>query len=60
MRAVKELRKLLKQARTGHVLNIVCDESQMIRILREITDYEGIIIAQETRPDGAYITVKKT
>ncbi len=47
-------------ARAGHVINFVCNDAQIIRLLREITYSEGVIIHQETTAEGVYITIRKT
>lgn len=58
--AVRDIRKRLKMARAGHVISFVCNDAQIIRLLREITYSEGVIIHQETTADGVYITIRKT
>jgi hypothetical protein len=47
-------------ARAGQIINLLCNEEQLIRLLREITYNDGVIIRQENRKDGVYITIRKT
>jgi hypothetical protein len=44
----------------GHTINFVCNEDQVIRLLREITYNDAVIINQETTAEGVFITLRKT
>jgi hypothetical protein len=46
--------------RAGHVINFVCNDEQIIRLLREITYNDGVITHQETTAEGVYVTIRKT
>ena len=58
--AARDIRKRLKMAKAGHTINVVCTEDQTIRILREITFHDGIVISEETTEDGVFIAIRKT
>ena len=47
-------------ARTGQIINFICGEEQVIRLLREITYNDGVITRQEKTHEGVHITIRKT
>lgn len=44
----------------NQIISIVCNEAQVIRLLREITYNDGVITHQETTAEGVYLTIRKT
>lgn len=58
--ATRDIRALLKMARSGQTISFVCREEQVVRLLREITFQGGTIISRTASDEGAYITVRKT
>jgi len=59
-RAARDIRTRLKMAGPGHVINIICNEEQLIRLLREITYNDGVITAKEIIEQGVHLTIRKT
>jgi TusA-related sulfurtransferase len=59
-RAARDLRARLRIAGSGQVINFVCNDEQVIRLLREITFNDGVITKQETTEKGVSITIRKT
>ena len=57
--AARDIRKRLKMANTGHTINIICKEEQVIKLLREITFYDGVIVNRDTTDKGVYLTIRK-
>jgi len=47
-------------AKVGQVINFICSEEQAIRLLREITYNDGLVIRKESSAEGLRITVRKT
>jgi len=58
--ATRDIRARLKTARSGHTLSFVCNEEQVVRLLREITFQDSTIISRTTSEEGVFITVRKT
>ena len=59
-KGVKDVRRRLKMARAGQIFSFVCDENQVSRILRVIVDNDGLISDKTSKPDGVFMTVRKT
>jgi len=57
--ASQDIRKRLKLANSGQTINIVCKEEQVIKLLREITYYDGVIVNRDTTDKGVFITIRK-
>jgi hypothetical protein len=47
-------------ARAGQIIRLICSEDQVIRLLREITYSDGVIIHKENGDEGVLITVRKS
>ena len=47
-------------ARAGQIFSFVCDENQVSRILRVIVDNDGLISDKTSKPEGVFMTVRKT
>jgi len=58
--AARDIRTRLKMARTGHTINLICNEEQVIRLLREITYNDGVIISRDTTEEGVFLKIRKT
>jgi hypothetical protein len=58
--ATRDIRARLNKARSGHTLSFVCNEEQVVRLLREITFQDSTIISRTTSEEGVFITVRKT
>lgn len=58
--AIRDIRSRLKRAGVGYTFNIACSDDQIIRLLREITDYDAVIISRDTTDEGIFITIRKT
>ena len=59
-KATRDLRARLGMANSGHRINFICNDEQLIRLLREITFNDGLIAKQERTEEGVYITIRKT
>jgi len=47
-------------ATAGQIFSFVCNEDQVSRILRVIVDNDGLISDRKSKPDGVFMTVRKT
>ena len=59
LKATRDIRTRLKTARAGRTFAIVCSEDQVIRLLREITYNDGMIVNRASSDEGVFITVRK-
>lgn len=57
--AARDIRKRLQMAKPGDTINIICNEKQVIKLLREITDYNGIIVDRNKTDKDVYIVIRK-
>lgn len=46
-------------AGSGQTISFICDEDQIVRLLREITFHDGTIISRTTEDSTLCITVRK-
>lgn len=60
LRAARDIRNRLRTARSGQTINFICTEEQVVKLLREITFQDGIIISRSTNKEGVIITVRKS
>ena len=58
--AVRDIRSRLKKARSGQTVSFICNEDQVVKLLREITFHDSAIISRTTEDDKICITVRKT
>jgi hypothetical protein len=58
--ASRDIRARLKMAKSGQTICFICNDDQVLRLLREITFQEGTIISRKTGDEGVFITVRKT
>jgi hypothetical protein len=58
--AARDIRNRLRTARSGQTFKFVCTEDQVVKLLREITFQDGMIISRSTNAAGVFITVRKT
>jgi hypothetical protein len=58
--ATRDIRARLKMAKAGQTVSFVCNEEQVVRLLREITFQDSTIISRTTSEEGVFITVRKT
>lgn len=57
--ATRDIRTRLKTARSGQTISFICQEEQVVRLLREITFQDGTIISRTASDEGVFITVRK-
>lgn len=60
LRAARDIRNRLRAARSGQTINFICTEEQVVKLLREITFQDGMIISRSTNKEGVIITVRKS
>jgi hypothetical protein len=58
--AARDIRNRLRAARSGQKINLICTEEQVVKLLREITFQDGMIISRSTNKEGVIITVRKS
>jgi hypothetical protein len=58
--ATRDIRNRLRAAQSGQTINFICSEEQVVKLLREITFQEAMIISRIANQEGVHITVRKT
>ena len=60
LEATRGIRNRLRAASSGQIFSFICTEEQVVKLLREITFQDGMIISRTTNEKGVLMTVRKT